>query len=352
MATDEAHATGGSEAARDEDDESGETTAADAARSDEGWAAKNDENGAIFAHARDLPPAFEPYAEEPLPQVGVGSPGKTGELEATFAVGVDGTTDLVADYARVPYHLSGTLDHDVGRPDFASAYVQSPTGGVAQGDRNRMVVTAEADARAHVSTGSASKVLSMDANYGRVDATFVVGDGAHVEYVPEQTILHPNARYCGETAVTLGRDASAILTDVVVPGRLARDEAFDFERYYARTTVDGPGGRILSDTTHLAPGTGDADPRRAGVLGDYAVLGTCYVVTTRDVDSTAMSDRLAERLTDGPARASATALPRDGGAFVRALGDRADDVREALDAAWDEASRALLDAPAPDQRKY
>jgi len=315
-------------------------------------AERTQERDPTLAHARDLPPSFEPYEDETLAQVGVGSPGKVGELNATFAAGADGTTDLVADYARVPYHLSGTLDHDVGRPDFATVYVQSPTGGVAQGDRNRMVVTAEADARAHVSTGSASKVLSMDANYGRVDATFVVGDGAHVEYVPEQTILHPDARYCGETAVTLGHDASAILTDVVVPGRLARDEAFDFERYYARTTVDGPDGRILADTTHLAPGDPHADPHRAGVLGDYAVLGTCYVVTTRDVDSKTMSDRLAERLTGGPARASATALPRDGGAFVRALGDRADDVHEALDAAWDEASHALLDAPAPDPRKY
>ncbi|GAA0292142.1 urease accessory protein UreD [Halarchaeum salinum] len=305
-----------------------------------------------LAHERDLPPAFEPYEGESLPQVGVGSPGKVGELDATFAAGVDGSTDLVADYARVPYHLSGTLDHDVGRPDFATAYVQSPTGGVAQGDRNRMIVTAEADARAHVSTGSATKVLSMDANYGRVDATFVVEDGAHVEYVPEQTILHPDARYCGETAVTLGHDASAILTDVVVPGRLARDEAFDFERYYARTTVDGPDGRILADTTHLAPGDPHADPRRAGVLDDYTVLGTCYVATTRDVDSGRLSDRLADRLVDEPARASATALPRDGGAFVRALGDRAGDVQAALTAAWDEASRVLLDAPAPDQRKY
>ncbi|GAD53466.1 urease accessory protein ureD [Halarchaeum acidiphilum MH1-52-1] len=306
----------------------------------------------VLAHARDLPPTFETYDRESLPQVGVGSPGKVGELEATFATDADGRTRLVADYARVPYHLSGTLDHDVGRPEFSSAYVQSPTGGVAQGDRNRMHVTAEADARAHVSTGSATKVLSMDANYGRVDASFVVDDGAHLEYVPEQTILHPDARYCGETAVTLGRDASAILTDVVVPGRLARDEAFDFERYYARTTVDGPDGRILADTTHLAPDDPHADPRTAGVLGDYAVLGTCYVATTRDVDSGTLSDRLVDRIADGPARASASTLPLDGGAVVRALGDRADDVRAALDAAWDEASRVLLDAPAPDQRKY
>ncbi|GGM61927.1 urease accessory protein [Halarchaeum rubridurum] len=340
MATEEAHTTDGNEAAREGE---GET---------DGSAGGADVSDPTLAHARELPPAFEPYAEESLPQVGVGSPGKVGELEATFAAGADGTTDLVADYARVPYHLSGTLGHDVDRPEFASAYVQSPTGGVAQGDRNRMVVTAEADARAHVSTGSATKVLSMDANYGRVDATFVVGDGAHLEYVPEQTILHPDARYCGETAVTLGRDASIVLADVVVPGRLARGEAFDFERYYARTTVDGPEGRILADTTHLAPGDETEDPRRAGVLGDYAVLGTCYVATTRDVDSGALSDRLAERVADGPARASASALPRDGGAFVRALGDRADDVREALAATWDEASRVLLDAPAPDPRKY
>ncbi|WP_435101454.1 urease accessory protein UreD [Halarchaeum sp. P4] len=303
------------------------------------------------ATERPLPPEFAAYAEESLAQTAVGSPGKVGELEATFARGRDGQTRLVEDYARVPFHLSGTLGHDGGRPDAATVYVQSPTGGVAQGDRNRMHVTAEAGSLAHVSTQSATKVLSMNANYARVDQTFEVGDDAHLEYVPEQTIVHPDARYCQETAVTLGEDATAFLSDVVVPGRLARGERFDFERYYARTTVDGPDGRILADTTHLAPGDPHADPRAAGVLDDDAVFGTAYLATTRDVDCDELSDRLHDRSAAEAGRAAASTLPRDGGVVVRALGDRANDVHAALHAAWDEASRALLDAPAPDHRK-
>ncbi|QLC35196.1 urease accessory protein UreD (plasmid) [Halarchaeum sp. CBA1220] len=303
------------------------------------------------AGERAFPPEFEAYVDEPLAQTAVGSPGKVGELEARFARDDGGKTRLVEDYARVPYHLSGTLGHDRGRPDGTTVYVQSPTGGVAQGDRNRMALRAEADALAHVSTQSATKVLAMNANCARVDQTFVVGDGAHLEYVPEQTILHDGARYCQETAVTLGRDATAFLTETVVPGRLAREEAFEFERYYARTTVDGPGGRLLADTTHLAPDDPHADPRRAGVLDDYAVFGTAYLATTRDVDCEALSERLHGRASDTAARAAASTLPKDAGVVVRALGDRASDVRAALHAAWDASSRALRDAPAPDQRK-
>ena len=191
----------------------------------------------------------------------------------------------------------------------------------------------------------------MTVNYACEHRVFDVGDSAHVEHVPEQTILHPGSRYCQETAVTLGHDATVILVDILVPGRLARDEAFDFERYYARTTVDGPDGRILADTTRLAPGDPNADPRLAGILDEYAVFGTCYVVTTTDTDSGDLSDRIHNRVSDGPARAGASMLPRDGGAVVRALGDRACDVRDALVSAWDEASHILLDAGAPNERK-
>ena len=73
-----------------------------------------------------LPPGFEAYADEPIPQASVGAPGKAGELDLTFAPDTVGRTRLVHDYARVPYHLSGTLNHDRGRPDFATVYVQAP----------------------------------------------------------------------------------------------------------------------------------------------------------------------------------------------------------------------------------
>lgn len=299
--------------------------------------------------AADAPhPTFEQYADEAVPQAPVGAPGKDGQLELTFATDPDGTTQLVHDYARVPFHLSGTLSHDP-HPDAETVYVQSPTGGVAQGDRHTIVIRAESDTIAHVSTQSATKVLSMEHNYAAADFSFTVGSGAHFEYVPDPVILHPDTRFCQDQTLNVTSNSSAIIGDVVVPGRLARGEYFDFEQYVSRLRSYDDDQLLFEDTTHLDPAS--ADPTAPGILGEFNVYGTLYVITSK-IDADALSDALYERMTDCTPRTGVTTIPNGAGIVVRILGHRAGPVTEAIHSAWDEARTDLLGVGAPDMRKY
>ncbi|MFC7140621.1 urease accessory protein UreD [Halosimplex aquaticum] len=308
-------------------------------------------------------PAFAEYATESVPAAAVGSPGKDGRLELRFEVDGNGETNLVRDLVRAPFHVSGTLGHDP-LPEAETVYVQSPTGGVAQGDRHAVDIEVGADAVAHVSTQSSQKVLSMARNYAAADVSLSVGSGGHLDYVPEPTILHGDSRFCQSVTLELAPDASAVVGEVVVPGRLARGERFDFERYLSRLRVRRERELLVDDATHLRPA--DADPSAPGVMGEFAVLGTLYVLTPASGDTSddaELSDRLhevtnAETDSDGrgdedgeTVRASATRLPNDAGVAVRALGHRAETVTAALRAAWDEARIELLGVGAPDSRR-
>lgn len=298
--------------------------------------------------AADAPhPSFEAYAAEAVPQAAVGSPGKDGVLELTFRRTAGGTA-LVEDYATAPFHVSGTLDHDP-HPDVATVLLQSSTGGVAQGDRRDIDVTVGADALAHVSTGGSTKVQSMEHNYAATDASLSVGTGGHLEYVPEPTILHADARYCVDLALELDADGTAVVGDIVVPGRLARGERFDFEQYLSRVSALGPDGLLFEDATHLTPDGGD--PTAPGVLGEFAVYGSLFVVAP-GCDADELSDTLHAAVTGCDGRAAATELPNRAGAVVRALSHRTETARDVLHAAWNEARRLLLGVPAPSGRKY
>ncbi|GGO00725.1 urease accessory protein UreD [Haloarcula pellucida] len=311
-------------------------------------AERDAEDPADDATDTDAPhPSFEAYAAESPPQAAVGAPGKDGVLELRFAPTSDGTK-LVHDYATVPFHVSGTLGHDP-HPAAETVFLQSPTGGIAQGDRHDVTIAVEDDAVAHVSTQSSTKVQSMNANYAAADTTLSVGPGGHLDYVPEPTILHADSRYYQDLTLDLDAGATAVLADVVVPGRLARGERFEFERYLSRVRAEGPDGLLFEDATHLTPA--DGDPTAPGVLGEFTVYGTLFVVAP-DSDAAALSDALHETVTDADARAGATALPNGAGVAVRALADRAETVQSTLHAAWDDARRDLLDAPAPSGRKY
>ncbi|SDX78359.1 urease accessory protein UreD [Halobellus clavatus] len=311
-----------------------------------------------------LHPAFERYEGEVVPSVGVGAPGKTGELDLSFAI-ADGTTRLVRDYARVPFHVSGTLGHDP-HPTGETVYVQSPSGGIAQGDRHDVAVRVREGAVAHVSTSSSTKVLSMDQNYGGVDIDLHVEAGGHLEYVPEPLILHADARYCQRLAVELAPGASAIVGDVVVPGRLARGERFAFDRFAASLRALRGDRLLVADDAHLCPA--ERDPSAPGVLDEYDVYGTLYVLAP-DLDGdagrptlSAFADALHAAAVEAPGgesdddatdtvAAGATALPNDAGVLVRALGDRADGVTRSLRAAWSTARTELIGAEAPPRRK-
>jgi urease accessory protein len=111
----------------------------------------------------------------------------------------------------------------------------------------------------------------------------------------------------------------------------------------------GPDGLLFEDATHLTPA--DSDPTAPGVLGEFTVYGTAFVLAP-DHDRSDLSDALHAVVTGGEARAGATALPNGAGVAVRALGDRAETVQATLHAAWDHARQELLDAPAPSGRKY
>jgi urease accessory protein len=302
----------------------------------------------MAADGTDAPhPSFAEYAAEPIPQAAVGAPGKDGVLDLRFGR-TDAGTALVHDYTTVPFHVSGTLDHDP-HPDGTTVFIQSPTGGVAQGDRHEVNIAVGKDAVAHVSTQSSTKVQSMNRNYASAETTLSVERGGHLDYVPEPTILYADARYAQDLTLELEPDSTAILADVVVPGRLARGERFAFERYRSRVRARGPDGPLFEDTTHLVPE--ERDPTAPGVLGEFTVYGTAFVVAP-DRETAGLSDMLHAAVADREARTGATALPNDAGVVVRALGERAETVQAALRTAWDRARQELLAAAAPSGRKY
>jgi urease accessory protein len=295
--------------------------------------------------AADAPhPAFSEYAGESIPQAAPGVAGKNGRLELVFARS-NGETRLVRDFARAPFHVSGSLGH---AGPAATVYVQSPSGGVAQGDRREVSVAVGPAARAHVTTGSATKVFSMRHNYARSEVSLSVDAGGHLDYVPEPLILHPDARLYQSTTVEVAPGGSAIVGELVVPGRLARGEAFEFERYYARTRLRSEGRLLAADDTHVRPDA--ADPQVPGVLGDNRVFGHLYVVAP-GTDGAGLSDVVHRAVTDGRATAGATPLPNDAGLLIRATGETTDPVREQLRAGWDAARQQLVGTGAPDRRK-
>ena len=293
---------------------------------------------------RRLPPGFGRYADQPA-QLAAGSRGKTGSLELAFAVRGE-RTRLVSSYASGPQRVQRALYLDSSLPDMAFGVIQSVGGGILQGDRLGIKISAGPRARAHITTQSATKLYRMEHNYATQHLQIEAGPGAYVEFLPDYLIPYRGARLYQEIELCVADDATLLFSDALAAGRVGSGEKFAYELIFTRLSGRNAEGALrFADTLVLEPGR--TTPGRLGVLGRHTSLATLYV-QTRQVAAAELARALHQALQgiDG-VDAGASSLPHDAGAIVRILGADMSLAQVALHRAWRVTRQTLLGVGVP-----
>jgi urease accessory protein len=280
----------------------------------------------------------------------VGAAGKVGLLDLSLAPS-EGTTRIRRAYHRAPLHLYRPIHLDPGRPDMAFVFIQQSGDGLVQGDRYRIDIDCAPGAAVHVTTQAATNVYRARDNFATQLINLRAGAGAVLEYLPDPVVPFRGSRLFQRTSVTADPDATVILGETLLPGRVAHDEAHVYDLYRAETEVARPDGSLLFvDVLRLNPSAGD-DPTSIGLLGGHDVVAALYVVSAL-LEPGQLVSRLRDVLRAPPdVLVGVSELPNDCGAAVRLLGTASLPVRRAFRDAWDAARTALLGVPAPDLRK-
>jgi urease accessory protein len=288
------------------------------------------------------------FQDEP-PQMASGTVGKTGFLHAGFERRGDHTILAELD-RRAPFMAQRALYPDPALPDQAWLFMITTTGCVLQGDRLALEITLGPGARAHVTTQSATKIHSMDANYAVQTQAITLDDGAYLEFLPEPLIPHRRARFLSDTKISIAPTATALYGEIVQSGRKHHhpDEAFGVTLLSLAVEAERPGGETLF-TERLVVDPARRPVRQTGVMGPFDVLGNVVLLTPSDI-----ADRvharveaevdLAEGLAFGACR-----LPNDAGLIFKALGRETAQVRSKVREFWaiarEEATGAGLQPP-------
>jgi urease accessory protein len=297
-----------------------------------------------------LPPEVLAFGADVKDALAVGAAGKLGVLDLALATRA-GSTRIVRQYQRSPLYIYRPIYLDPVRPEMAFVFVHQQGDGFVQGDRYRVDVDCAPGTAVHLTTQAATKVFRARDNFATQLVNLRVGAGSVLEYLPDPVIPFRGSRLYQRTCVTVAEDATVILGEILLAGRMARNEAHVYDVYWADTEVRGADGTLwFADTLRLRPGEID-DPNSPGVLGGYYVLASLYVISSRRPPSELVA-LLREALVDVPeVLAGVTELPLGRGAAVRILGYTSRAVQAAMYAAWDRARTELLGAPAPNLRK-
>lgn len=289
---------------------------------------------------------FAGFQDEP-PQMASGTVGKTGFLRLGFERRDEQT--ILADLdRRAPYMAQRPLYPDPAMPDLAWLFMITTSGCVLQGDRLALEVTLAAGARAHVTTQSATKVHSMDANYAVQTQSIALADGAYLEFLPEPLIPHRRARFLSDTRITIAPTATLLYAEILQPGRKHHhpDECFGATLLSLAVSAERPDGRTLF-TEKLVIEPARRPLRQTGVMDSFDVFGNVILLTPKDA-----ADRIHARVGADVDAANGVAfgachLPNDAGLIFKVLGGETAQVKAKVREFWAVAREEITGAAIP-----
>jgi len=279
----------------------------------------------------------------------VGAPGKVGVLQLSLGR-KGGATRIERHFQRAPLHVYRPIHLDENLPEMAFIFVQQFGDGYVDGDRCRIDIDCGPGTAVHVTTQAATNLYRAERNFAGQLVSLRVGSGAVLEYLPDAVVPFRGSRFCQRTSLIADPEATAIVGEVLLPGRVAHGELHCYELYWSETEVRRSDGRLLfADRLRLRPAEGGG-VRSLGLLGVGDVVATLYVVT-RQKSAVELVEVLRGSLSGSDVLAGVSELPNVCGVSVRLLGRTSKAVRAALTGSWNAVRMALLGAPAPDLRK-
>lgn len=240
-----------------------------------------------------------------------------GALEMGFEVDRRGRTILSHLYRKVPLIVQQALYFDEALPLLPCVYILSSGGPTLEGDRFRVSVNLAAGAMAHISTGAATLIASMERGGAEMRQTFTLDEGSYLEWLPRPIIPAAHSRYRALTEIRIAHSASLFWSEVVACGRLHRGERFHYERLDLETSVGNDHGEVfLRERLLMEPSL--LSPEDGLLMGDFTHLSTSIIVAPKEV-----TDRLYGAivpLLTPHLRVSVARLEGSRGLVVRALG--------------------------------
>jgi len=238
---------------------------------------------------------------------------------------------------RGALHEEGSLRVRFPAPEGAglSAVFVNTAGGIASGDRFDIRIDVGAGARLTVTTAAAEKIYRSPGPESRLDIALRVAPGAHLAWLPQETILFDRARVGRGIDLDIADGGSLLLCEIVVFGRTAMGEQMRQGLFSDRWRLRRGGRLVFAETVRL-DGDIAAKLARPAVANGGAAIGTALIVPG--------DEALVERIREATERFSGEVgvSAWNGFAMVRFCAQDAARLRADMMAVLDRASPSAL----------
>lgn len=180
---------------------------------------------------------------------------------------------------RRQLHESGSLRVRFPSPEAEglSAMFVNTAGGIAGGDRFDIDIAVGEGSRLAVTTAAAEKVYRAQGPAAEVNIALKAAAGAHLSWMPQETILFDRARVLRRIDIDLAEGATLLLCEIVVFGRAAMGERMLGGEFVDRWRLRRGGRLVFAENVRLDGDIG-AKLTRPAVANRGVAIGTALIV--------------------------------------------------------------------------
>jgi urease accessory protein len=205
-------------------------------------------------------------------------PRADGILRAGFGLR-DGVTRLMR------LHQAGSAKAMLPPAPGCEMVLLNTSGGLTGGDRMEIAVSQAPGTKLVVTTQTAERAYRSASGRARVSARFTVGAGAHLDLLPQETILFDRAALLREQEIALEGDATCLWVETLILGRAAMGEVVHRLDLRERRRITRDGRPVFIENLRLED---------AALLGrdSPATLAGCRAFATLVLVAPDAADRL------------------------------------------------------------
>ncbi|MBR8835591.1 MAG: urease accessory protein UreD [Stigonema ocellatum SAG 48.90 = DSM 106950] len=179
---------------------------------------------------------------------------RTNNLELRLKCDRIGQTILSHQRTAYPLRVSPVFRLDDADSHRAYLYVMSTSPGLLAQDELNISLQLAANTSLYLTDQAATKVHSMPIAGSKATTNYEIeiGSGATLEFVPEPLILFADATLQQTTNINIHPTGKLFLSEIILPGRIAKGELYQFHHYFNRLKVTSTNGELwFIDAMHL-----------------------------------------------------------------------------------------------------
>ena len=264
-----------------------------------------------------IPDIFKNFVNKELKM-----PGQNGTIKIELQANEDSKTYIKSLLSKAPFLIQKAMYPDTGYPHFAHIYMMSSSGGILQGDEQKIDVAMGRNSAARITTQSATKIYKMEGGYASQYINIHSQEGSYLEFVPHQIIPFKSSRFYQEVNLEVEENAVLIYSEIISAGRIASGEKFDFDLCFLRTSAHRNGLILFTDVMSLSH---KDKTNLESVFGRKDVFSTVYIIGS-SIQIERIVDEINLATENTSLLASCSNLPHDSGIIVRILADSVSEI--------------------------